>query len=461
VKENENLLDKHMFKWLFTVQQRCELEKAFAENEQPKGKELGNVAENLQLSKKQVSNWFIHRRKKKKKVAEAVASDQDMEHESPQTKHTLVQEKSWQIRHQREEVDGALVHDQNANMQESSVDMLASACKIAVKCESGPDSEGPINFGGVSSKRSKKYSLSAFQVAELAEAFAEEEYIVGKRLANLAENLQLSKKQVMVWFSNKRISKWKKEEALIGKMMDVSEAWPTPDDDPLPEEEVGAVPIEVTGGYLKDEIMFSKESQSESEIVTSLAENIGQVERKVEEVLASVAVPLLSLPLSHQEMLRCLARLNNASLNLGPKAAFLLVITDQVVVSVKGGLAGLFQVEGQPPRDVEFVRKTLVAEHLVKKLGEVWRKLFVGIHTAPQHLKLPANALDTLEKTLLRHYKQLRALAPNLALHLSSKEAALAFSPNHIIKESIATVTGNANIKAKETVASTLTMQRT
>ena len=112
--------------------------------------------------------------------------------------------------------------------------------------------------------------------------------------------------------------------------MDVSEVWPTHDDDLPPGEVVGADLTEVTGGDLKDEIMFSEGSQSESEIATSLAENIGHVRRKTEEVLASVAVPLLSLPLSQQEMLRCLARLNNASLNLGPKAAFMLVITDQV-----------------------------------------------------------------------------------------------------------------------------------
>ena len=128
---------------------------------------------------------------------------------------------------------------------------------------------------------------------------------------------------------------------------------------------------------------------------------------------------------------------------------------------MKGGLTGLFQVEGQPPRDVEFVRKTLVAEHLVKKLGEAWRKLLVGIHTAPHQLKLPADALATLEKTLHRHYRELRALAPNLALHLASKEAALAFIPNHTCKEFKSTVTSNDKAKLKETVVSTLTSQST
>ena len=121
---------------------------------------------------------------------------------------------------------------------------------------------------------------------------------------------------------------------------------------------------------------------------------------------------------------------------------------------MKGGLAGLFQVEGQPPRDVEFVRKTLVAEHLMKKLGDSWRKLFVGIHTAPTHLKLSAEALATLEESLHRHYRELRALAPNLAVHLSSKEAALAFSPNHVVKVSTPTaaaVMGSANMNAKDT----------
>ena len=133
----------------------------------------------------------------------------------------------------------------------------------------------------------------------------------------------------------------------------------------------------------------------------------------------------------------------------------------QVVVSVKGGLAGLFQVEGQPPRDVEFLKKTLVAEHLVKKLGEAWKKLFVGIHTAPPQLKLPTDALATLERTLHRHFRELRGLAPNLALHLSSKEAALAFIPNHISKEFVPTVIGDANTKAKKTVVATLTSQST
>ena len=128
---------------------------------------------------------------------------------------------------------------------------------------------------------------------------------------------------------------------------------------------------------------------------------------------------------------------------------------------MKGGLTGLFQVEGQPPRDVEFVRKTLVAEHLVKKLGEAWRKLLVGIHTAPHQLKLPADALATLEKTLHRHYRELRSLAPNLALHLASKEAALAFIPNHTSKEFKSTVTSNDKAKLKETVVSTLTSQST
>ena len=129
-----------------------------------------------------------------------------------------------------------------------------------------------------------------------------------------------------------------------------------------------------------------------------------------------------------------------------------------MVVSLKGGLTGLFHVESQPPRDVEFVRKTVVAEHLIKKLGESWRKLFVGIHTAPNHLKLPAKALATLEKTLLRHYRELWVLAPNLAVHLSSKEAALAFGPNHSVK--VSTPDAAANMNAKDTVVSTLTTQR-
>ena len=118
-------------------------------------------------------------------------------------------------------------------------------------------------------------------------------------------------------------------------------------------------------------------------------------------------------------------------------------------------------MEGQPPRDVEFVRKTLVAEHLVKKLGEAWRKLLVGIHTAPHQLKLSVDALATLEKTLHRHYRELCALAPNLALHLASKEAALVFIPNYISKEFIATVISKVDAKVKETVVSTLTSQRT
>ena len=71
-------------------------------------------------------------------------------------------------------------------------------------------------------------------------------------------------------------------------------------------------------------------SVEENAFVTSLEENIGQVERKVEEVMASVAVPLLSLPLSQQEMLLCLARLNSAPWSFGSKAALLLVVTDQV-----------------------------------------------------------------------------------------------------------------------------------
>ena len=129
---------------------------------------------------------------------------------------------------------------------------------------------------------------------------------------------------------------------------------------------------------------------------------------------------------------------------------------------MKGGLAGLFQVEGQPPRDVEFLKKTLVAEHLVKKLGEAWKKLFVGIHTAPPQLKLPTDALATLERSLHRHFRELRVLAPNLALHLSSKEAALAFIiPNHISKEFVPTVIYDDSTKAKETVVATLTSQST
>ena len=110
-------------------------------------------------------------------------------------------------------------------------------------------------------------------------------------------------------------------------MVEGVEVWPHPDHHLLLKEVGDADSTNVARGGesdLKDQGVSSEESVSECELVTSLAENIGEVERRVEEVMASVAIPLLSFPLSQQEMLLCLARLNSS------KAALLLVITDQV-----------------------------------------------------------------------------------------------------------------------------------
>ena len=92
----------------------------------------------------------------------------------------------------------------------------------------------------------------------------------------------------------------------------------------------GAVAVEVRKGGLTEQAVVTKENSSESELLANLAEHIGRVESKVEEVMASETVPLLSFPLSQQEMLHCLARLNNAPWSLGSSASLLLVITDQV-----------------------------------------------------------------------------------------------------------------------------------
>ena len=128
--------------------------------------------------------------------------------------------------------------------------------------------------------------MSALQAAGLAEAFAKEEYIVGGKVASLAENLQLSKKQVVQWFSGKRNRKRKKEAAAIGKMVAGVGVWPTPlalDNNPClqPDGVDGAVSAEVRKGGLTEQAVVTKESSSESELLANLAEHIGRVESKV------------------------------------------------------------------------------------------------------------------------------------------------------------------------------------
>ena len=120
---------------------------------------------------------------------------------------------------------------------------------------------------------------------------------------------------------------------MTGRMVEGVEVWPHPDYHLLLKEVGGADSTNVAREGecdLKEQGVSSEENVSECELVTSLAENIGEVGGKVEEVMSSVAVPLLSFPLSQQEMLLCLARLNSTHWSLGSKAALLLVITDQV-----------------------------------------------------------------------------------------------------------------------------------
>ena len=304
----------------FTIVQREELEKAFAENEKIKGKDMAKLAENLQLDKKQVRRWFRNERKRKGgKVVELAASSQVALLESPKLKLSLVQEKkgSLKIRQQGGEVKEASGHYQLVSVQETAAN--ANVAK-------GAGRKRATEFEGEGRWYSKRNSLTTLQAAGLAEAFAKEEYIVGGKLSRLAEDLGMSKKQVITWFSSKRLLKRKKEEAAIGKLVDGVEVWPQPDHH-LPEEVAAADSTKVARGVdLKGEVVSAKENV----LVTSLEEDIGQVERKVEEVMASVAVPLLSLPLSHQEMLLCLDRLNSAPWSFGSKAALLLVVTDQV-----------------------------------------------------------------------------------------------------------------------------------
>ena len=326
-REKNKMLGKDISKWQFTVQQREKLEKAFSENKNATGKELSYLAEKIQVSEKQVQNWFKNKRKRNgKQVTEVVVIEPGLVID---TGHALVQEKKiLKANLQKRRVEKTLAKDQIANLLESSKEKIEDAHRT-----NGDREEK--NGGKESSRGSKKYTMSALQAAGLAEAFAKEEYIVGGKVASLAENLQLSKKQVVQWFSGKRNRKRKKEAAAIGKMVAGVGVWPTPlalDNNPClqPDGVDGAVSAEVRKGGLTEQAVFTKESSSESELLANLAEHIGRVESKVEEVMASETVPLLSFPLSQQEMLHCLARLNNAPWSLGSSASLLLVITDQV-----------------------------------------------------------------------------------------------------------------------------------
>ena len=354
VEEKKYLPLKPMAIRSLPVEQRSELEKAFAEGQFIGKKRMARITEDLGLSKKQVTTWFKYQRAKMRKKAAAErevkgeqyppgknfmnpftigqreelekASGQDAQLEFPKLKNAVVQEKkkkSVKIRQQEGQVKKVRDdHDQLIPVQESSTETLADA--NVVKGEAGAGRKD----GRCSSRRSL---LTTFQAVGLAEAFAKEEYIVGGKLVRLAEDLGMSKKQVNAWFCSKRVLKRKKEETAIRKMVEGVAVWPPPDHHPLPGNVAAADSTsDARGGDLKEQGVSAEGNVSESEFITSLEENIGRVERKVEEVMASIAVPLLSMPLSQQEMLMCLARLNSSPWSFGSKAALLLVFTDQV-----------------------------------------------------------------------------------------------------------------------------------
>ena len=77
-------------------------------------------------------------------------------------------------------------------------------------------------------------------------------------------------------------------------------------------------------------------------------------------------------------------------------------------------------------RNKQFLWRTL--GQMVQELGKAWVKLFVSILAAhPSPNRLPLESTACLEKALLRHYRDLHEIAPHLANHLASTEAALVF----------------------------------
>ena len=92
-EEEEYSAKRYMFKWSFTVGQRQELGRAFAENENIKGQELAKLAENLHLRKKQVGNWFRGKRIAKGKVAK-IAKQPVVKKEEDPLKFTVYQKET-------------------------------------------------------------------------------------------------------------------------------------------------------------------------------------------------------------------------------------------------------------------------------------------------------------------------------------------------------------------------------
>ena len=138
----------------FSREQKEMLEKAFGEEEFVKGAKMDRLRQEVGLSKEQVSKWFMHRRAlaRRKKKAEV-----DMKESSPVT-----------------------------------------------------TAEGMVGI-----EKKKRISFTAEQTQGLENAFAEERYIKGMRLASLVQNVKLSKEQISRWFMNRRALEWRKKNAKV------------------------------------------------------------------------------------------------------------------------------------------------------------------------------------------------------------------------------------------------------
>merc|ERR1719192_1740765 len=255
-------------------------------------------------------------------------------------------------------------------------------------------------------KDEAKPAFSEEQRLVLEQAFYENSYSSGNTLNLLAARLGVDSRRIMGWFGHRR----RKENKAIAKKAEAALTWPNYK---LSSKKPSLQ--DSTPGEVSDVAMDDAEGQKWLEtdgnaLLEGFVGNIRKAESKALDSVCAASIPLLWVPLTQQQVVHCARTLDTKSWDLGSKAAFLLVLTDQVVAN-----------SNKNPAISKMVGCVL------QVLGKSWVKLFVDIRAAPSSRRLPKRSVACLETALLRLYKQLLSTSPHLATHLASAEAALVF----------------------------------
>ena len=193
-------------------------------------------------------------------------------------------------------------------------DLLNSILEVVGKC------------GERRMKDEAKPAFSEEQRLVLEQAFSENSYSSGNTLNSLATRLGVDSRRIMGWFGHRR----RKENKAIAKKAEAALTWPNYKLSSKKPSLQDSTPGEVSYVALDDAEGQKWLETDGNALLEGFADNVRKAESKALDSVCAASIPLLWVPLTQQQMVHCARTLDKKSWDLGSKAAFLLVLTDQV-----------------------------------------------------------------------------------------------------------------------------------